>query len=426
MINRKIAPPYHNAVEFDLRLKPFDKYVLKNGVEVYAINAGAEEVIKVEWVFWAGNWYEKNNMVAAAANFLLKNGTTGKTAFDINEHFDYYGASFGRSCYSETALLNLQGLTKHLPKLLPVAREILTEANFPAEELELYQQNNKQRLDVNLKKSDFVANRLIDEKLYGFDHPYGRYSRHKDLDAITRDELLAFYDQYYRRGRCMIFVAGRLPHDIFEQLEQQFGDLPIHGQAATNTTHAIVPAAEKNYRISNDPHGIQGAIRLARPFPNRRHPDFFGAQVLNNIFGGFFGSRLMNNIREDKGYTYGIYSYLQNHRQSSAWMVSTEAGRDVCEATIREVYHEMERLRKEPVGEDELMLVRNYIMGSLLGDLDGPFQIIGRWKNLILNDLGEAHFYNSIETIKTISAESLQALANKYLVPEDFYEMVVV
>ena len=88
-------------------------------------------------------------------------------------------------------------------------------------------------------------------------------------------------------------------------------------------------------------------------FPNRHHPDFMPAQVLNNVFGGFFGSRLMSNIREEKGYTYGIHSYLENHIQQSAWVISTEAGKDVCEATINEVYKEMETLRNEPIDAED-------------------------------------------------------------------------
>lgn len=134
----------------------------------------------------------------------------------------------------------------------------------------------------------------------------------------------------------------------------------------------------------------------------------------------------MSNIREDKGYTYGIHSYLLNHVHQSGWMISTEAGAAVCEATIAEVYKEMKDLRDEPVEEEELLLVRNYMMGGLLGELDGPFQIISRWKNIVLNNLTEQYFYDSINTIKTISAEELQALAQKYLLPEDFYELVVV
>jgi predicted Zn-dependent peptidase len=106
--------------------------------------------------------------------------------------------------------------------------------------------------------------------------------------------------------------------------------------------------------------------------------------------------------------------------------VSTEAGKDVCEAAITEIYKEMEKLRNELVKEDEFLLVRNFMMGSILGDLDGPFQIIARWKNIILNGLDENYFYNSIRTIKTISAEELQELAQKYLRPEDFYELVVI
>jgi predicted Zn-dependent peptidase len=134
----------------------------------------------------------------------------------------------------------------------------------------------------------------------------------------------------------------------------------------------------------------------------------------------------MGNIREDKGYTYGIHSYFQNHIEASAWMVSTEAGRDVCEATITEVYKEMKVLQNELVDEDEMLLVKNYMIGSILGDLDGPFQIINRWKNYVLNGLDESYFYNSVKTIKEISAEEIQQLAVKYLQPEEFYELVVV
>jgi predicted Zn-dependent peptidase len=176
----------------------------------------------------------------------------------------------------------------------------------------------------------------------------------------------------------------------------------------------------------NDPEGVQGAIRIARHFPNRHHPDFPKVQVLNTLFGGFFGSRLMNNIREDKGYTYGIYSYLQNHIQGGAWIISTEAGREVCEATVKEVYYEMQQLRDGDIDAEELLLVKNYLIGTLLGDLDGPFHIIARWKNLILNGLDINFFNHSVDTIKHIQADELRELANRYLQPDDFYELTVI
>ncbi|HET7896036.1 MAG TPA: pitrilysin family protein, partial [Flavisolibacter sp.] len=303
-------------------------------------------------------------------------------------------------------------------------REMIEESVFPEEELNIYKQNMQQRLRVNLRKSDFVAGRLIDAYLYGEEHPYGRYTRFEDFDALTREEVVKFYEDYYRKGKFVVFAAGKLPSNTVALLDQYFGDLPVSPVEVND--YPTRPAEEKKYRIINDPQGVQGAVRMGSQFPNRHHPDFVKVQVLNNVFGGFFGSRLMSNIREEKGYTYGIYSYLENHIQQSAWVISTDAGRDVCEATITEVYKEMEGLRKAPVDEEELLLVRNYMMGSILGDLDGPFQIINRWKNIILNGLDEGFFERQLETIRTVNAEELQALANKYLQPENFYELVVV
>jgi predicted Zn-dependent peptidase len=423
-INRTQPPHIKNAVELELKLKPYEKSTLNNGAEVYAVDAGAEDVLLVEWVYYAGNWFEEKNLVAATTNFMLKNGTKSKSAFQINEHFEYYGSYFNRNCFNETATITLHCLSKHLEALLPVVRELIEESIFPEEEIKIYKQNMQQRLRVNLRKSDFVAGRLIDAYLYGEEHPYGRYTRFEDFEALTREEVVNFYQDYYQKGKFIIFTAGKLPANTVSLLNQYFGDLPMSPiQVAPIAT---MPAGEKKYRVTNDEQGVQGAIRMGSLFPNRHHPDFIKAQVLNNVFGGFFGSRLMSNIREDKGYTYGIYSYLENHIQQSAWIISTEAGRDVCEPAIVEVYKEMEGLRKAPVDEEELLLVRNYMMGSILGDLDGPFQIINRWKNIILNGLDENFFNRQLETIRTVSAEELQELANKYLQPESFYELVVV
>lgn len=427
MTERKAAPPIVDAVNFHLALKPYEKFTLSNGVPVYAIQAGAEDVMSVELVFFAGNCFEEKNLVAATANYLLKNGTSEKTAFQINEHFEYYGSYLNRACYNETATITLHTLSKHIGELLPVVEEMIADSVLPEEELSIYKQNMKQRLSVNLKKCDFVAGRLIDSYLYGEKHPYGKFTTHADFDALNREELNTYYNQYYRRGNCIIFLAGKFPPGTEKILDKHFGSLPL-GNSSQIPAAGLFPSADKGkpLRVSNDPNGVQGSIRIARPFPNRHHPDFQKAMVLNNILGGYFGSRLMRNIREDKGYTYGIHSYLHNHVQHSAWMISTEAGKDVCEAAIAEIYKEMKKLQQEPGEQDEMQLVRNYMMGTILGDLDGPFQIIARWKNYILNNLDGNYFYDSINTIRSVTAEELQQLAKKYLNPEEFYELTVV
>jgi len=426
MLNRKSVPEITDAVKFQLNLPPHQKIILRNGVEVYLVNMGTVDTLMMNVIFYAGNYYETQNLVAPATNFMLKNGTRTKNAYQINDFFEYYGAYLNRSAGHETAEISLHCMKKNFAELLPVVSELIVDSIFPEEELEIYKKNMQQRLQVNLRKNDFIAGRLIDTYLFGADHPYGRFSSMEDYAALHIGAVKEFYSQYYLGGRCVVFIAGPLPTDIQNLVEAHLGSLPLSGSAKPDKSEiAIHPVKEKKYRVTNDPDSVQGAIRIARNFPNRHHPDFQKMQVLNNIFGGFFGSRLMANIREDKGYTYGIHSYLLNLKQESAIMVSTEAGKDVTEDTIREVYLEMKRLCDEPVDEEELKTTKNFMIGTLLGDLDGPFQVAGRWKSLILNDLTEDYFYNGIETIKSIQPETLQELANKYLKPGDFYELAV-
>lgn len=425
MINRKLSPSIKDAVDFDIRLPGCNQYTLSNGVPVYEVNTGPQDVAQVEFIFYAGNWFESKKLVAAATNALLKNGTNNKTAFELNEAFEYFGAFFKCSSQNETASIKVNSLSKDLDSLLPLVAEILTESTFPEEELNTFKQNNKQRLSVNLQKSDFVASRLIDAYLYGEEHPYGTYSNAADIDALNAEELRDFYNQFYVHGNCVIFVSGKFEVDVQNLLNRYFGFLPFNAPVKLSKAFHISEATEKKYRIINDEKGVQGAIRIARPFVDRHHPDFTKAMLLNTVFGGYFGSRLMANIREDKGYTYGIHSYVQNHLHETSWMIATDAGKDVSEATIEETYKEMNLLCQEEIGEEELNLVRNYMIGSVLGSLDGPFQIIARWKSIVLNDLDENYFYKSIKAIKETTAAELQELSNKYLKPEDFYELVV-
>lgn len=426
MTNRTISPDIKDATDFSIRLPELERFTLDNGIPVYLMRAANQETIQLDVVFNAGSWYENEDLLAAATNYLLKNGSRRHSALEINETIEYYGAFVNRHCSTEFADLTLHCMASHAPKLLPVIREIITEASFPEEELSLYQQNMKQRLLVNLQKCDFVANRHIDTYLFGTYHPYGRTSSLLAYDALQRESLQGFHQKHYLFSQCRIFIAGNVSDEFLRQLNEQLGDRWSDGEPAQKKDFALQPSAEKKFRIDNDPNGVQGAIRIARLFPNRYHPDFPRMAVLNTIFGGYFGSRLMSNIREEKGYTYGIYSSLYNQRQSGAINIATEAGKEVCEATIQEIYKEMKKLCAQPVPEEELSLVRNYIIGSLLGDLDGPFQVIQRWKNLILGDLDEHYFYNNVQTIKSISAEELQQLAQQYYQPEDFYELVVV
>ena len=245
MVNRTIAPPIKDAVEYDIMLKRPETFSLTNGVKVYRVQAGTEEVVQIEWVFRAGNWFEKKRTIASSTNFLIKNGTSSRSAYEINEFVDFYGAYLNRTCFNETAVITLHCLSKQLEQLLPLVRELITDAIFSEQELTIYRQNMKQKLAVNLKKCDFVAGRKIDAMLFGEHHPYGVFSRTEDYDALDREELRKFYSEYYTHGYCTIFSAGILPSNSSALMERYFGDLPLNTDAKEGVQHAIAPQSDK-------------------------------------------------------------------------------------------------------------------------------------------------------------------------------------
>jgi len=425
-VDRKIAPVIHDAVDFTYKLPAVSEHMLDNTLSLYWLNAGVQDVVEVNWVFPAGIWYEQKPDVANAVASLLKNGTSKRTAHQIHEALEFYGANLKVSASNDNASVTLYTLTKHLPQLLPVVFEILTDPIFPQEELDIYKKNMIDRLQVNLRQCEFVANQKIDALLFGEAHPYGRYTQKEHIEHLTQEDLLAFYKTNYNLNKVKMFMAGKVGETEVKCMNEFFGKTTFSKNGTATQNFSITELPAKKYNILNDPNGVQGAIRIGRLFPNRHHPDFAPMVVLNTLFGGYFGSRLMSNIREDKGYTYGIYSSLSPYHNSGALTIHTEVGRDVVEAAIKEVYNEMQLLCEAPASAEELLLIKNYLLGNLLGDLDGPFSIMQRWRTLILNGLDEAYFNNNIRIYKTITPAELRALAQKYFTPSDYYEVAVI
>lgn len=426
MLDRTTPPLIKDPIDFNYILPACDTHILDNGIPLYALNLGAQEVVQIEWIFEAGIWQESKTGVAQTTAALLKNGTASRTAARINDAIEQYGATLKISANNDFAIVTVSTMTKHLHHLLPVISEVLREPVFPQEELDIYKQNAIQRLKVNLLRGDFVSNRYIDAFVFGRQHPYGKYTELEDIAALNREDLVRFHNTWYTSDNCRIFLSGNFTTAHLDNIQQLFGrDWAQTGTAPAADICNPAPASTYLHRITNDPSSVQGAIRIARPFIGRTHPDFAPALVMNTIFGGYFGSRLMSNIREEKGYTYGIYSQFYAYRNASMLLVATEAGKDVCEATVEETIKEAERMRNEAIPDGELILVKNYILGNLLGDLDGAFSIMSRWKTLILNGLTAEHFNNNIRIYKDVSADDIQAMAQKYLDTEDFYNLIV-
>ncbi|HET8572360.1 MAG TPA: pitrilysin family protein [Edaphocola sp.] len=429
MLNRTIAPAVHDAVNFNFQLPDCRRSVFRNNLSLYWLCAGTQDVVQLEWVFKAGLWEENKPGVAYATAGMIRNGTSSKTEAQINEALEFYGASLHSSANNDYSTLSLHCLSRHLGKLLPIVQEIIFDARFPENELDIYRRNAIQHLSVNLKKVDFVANREADAQVFGYDHPYGRFSKKENLEELQVADLKEFHSQYYTSANCTLFMAGMVDTGTVTLVEQYFGreqwGMPL-GAGIVAKQHLITPGKKRKLQLDIQEESVQGAVRLLRAFPDRHHPDFVPMVLLNTLLGGYFGSRLMANIREDKGYTYGIYSQIYAYERASTLTIATEAGKEVCTAVIEESRKEMQRLCREAVSDEELSLVKNYLFGSLLGDLDGPFSLIRRWKGLILNGFDREHFYDNLRIYRSATPGELQQLAQKYFDPGDYYELVVV
>lgn len=420
MLNRQIAPDFKQVSTINF-IQPTHK-TLNNNVPVYTIYSGEQDLVRIEFIFNNVKWNVEKPLQAIAVSALLNNGTSTLSSKEIAQKIDFYGAFFQTEYVQDHSSVTIYTLNKHLAAVLPIVRDVLTDSQFPQQEIDIYVQNQKQKLQVNLKKNDILARKEFAHALFG-DTAYGVDIQARHYDELQREDLTGYFKAAYAPDNCTIIVSGKFEEASFELLNSEFGQNWEPGNATKNNFSFSIAPRAIIYKERAD--AIQSAIRIGKLAVNRAHEDFPGLQILNTVLGGYFGSRLMTNIREDKGYTYGIGSGISSLQDAGYLFIATEVGAEVCAAALVEIYKEIEKLKNELVGEEELTLVKNYMLGSMLGSLENVFSHADKFKNIHFFGLGYDYYENYIAKVKAITAEDIKLLANKYLNKEDFTEVVV-
>jgi predicted Zn-dependent peptidase len=421
-INRTIAPESKDIDHIEL-IKP-DHIELDNGCNIFSFNSGDQELVRIEWIFSNLRFDPAKPLLNVAVNTMLSEGTSTLSASQIADQIDFYGAFLQVDYGYDHSQVTLYTLNKHLSSTLPVIKDILTDSIFPESELETFIRNQQQKLQVSLQKNDIVARRAFNKAIYG-NTIYGLGADFDDYKTLFRDDMLWHFKQMYQPSNCTILIAGKVDKKALELLTASFGNNWINPTVEANITQPELKPANEHFYFVEKPAALQSAIRMGLPSITRAHPDFPALQVMNTVLGGYFGSRLMANIREDKGYTYGIGSGISSLKKGGALFIATEVGADVCKAAVTEIEKEINLLKTELVSEDELSLVRNYMLGSLLGSLENVLSHADKFKNIYFSDLGYEYYDRYTQVIRSITAEEVLQMANKYLDLDKFYKVIV-
>lgn len=416
----------------DVHFRQPERHELPNGVPVYAVGGAPDPILRLEAVFPAGRRMELpgEHGVGAAAARLMTEGAGAFSGDAINRMVEQAGTTLKVRGGFDYITLHFHGLNRSLPDVLPVLRALIEDARYPDKAVANYVRNNRQKLRIREEKVDYLADIGMRESFFGTDHPYGYRMTDAAFAAITPEALRAHHKRCIATSKPFIVAAGQLDEKAMAFLTDAFGRTARGGLPEPKTPPSATPLepdASTEARIVHipKPGAVQAAIRFARPALPKSHPDYRRFFVLNTVFGGYFGSRLMSNIREDKGYTYGIYSGMTQFKDGGFWYISSEVGGPVCEDALHQVRLEMKRLREEPIPEDELERVRHYLTGSILGSVDGPFKTADTVRGILQGDLEMDHVQRLVDTIRTVTAVELQDMARRYLTEDDLLEYVV-
>ena len=407
MLNRTISPEVKQIDKIDF-VKPqiFD---ISKDVKLFFMKEVPNETARLDLYFDAGT-VNGDAGIASFVNGMLLSGTDEKTSTQINNEIDELGGFFESGVSNENAVITMYSLRENVLPILKVMTNAIQNLVFHQHEVEELVNDRRQKFKTSMEKVSFLAQRAFQQRLFS-ESIYGRVTNESDFDTISTDSLKQFFKKNYLNGLTKVVVVGDLTQDEIDEI------IDLIGSWASNSTTEFEKNIKnlKGYAHLVKDGAVQTAIRVGRMLFNKTHEDYNDFLILNTIFGDYFGSRLMSNIREDKGYTYGIGTMVAELHNVGYFIIATEVGKDVKDATLTEIQHEITRIQTELVGEEELNLVKNYLMGQLLKSADGPYSMTDLYMSVEPYGL-DLDFYNtSIDSLNNITPERIQELAVKYL-----------
>lgn len=394
-------------------------HLLPNGRKLYYFPSASTELVKIDFLCEAGSAYQTHPLVAAAANKLYTVASSQMDAEQLSEFLDFRGIIVENNNTVLQSSSSFYTLSRHLDDLLPVLDQLVHNPAFPEREFNIYRHERRQKIQASQQKSSDMARRLFYEKLFGADHPLGTHATPQDADCLSIEEVKQHYVDYHRAGDMDIVLAGHVDDRLLAAIDDRFGDdIP-----STSSKHLTLHSAPITSHLSPFtfpiPSSVQSTIRVGRVLPLRwDNIDYARLTLLVTLLGGYFGSRLMSNLREDKGYTYGIYARTQVYRGVIVFYITADVAGSAASEAEKEIMYELQRLVDEPVSNEELDLVRTVLAGDFLRSVDGIFERSTRFCDMLGTDLDERFTDNLREAIQTTTPADLQRLAATYLAPE--------
>ena len=438
---------------------------------LYVLRSDTLDAVRLDIVVGAGQGHQDKLLQALFTNRLLREGTRHHTSAELAEKLDYYGAWLELTVSVHHSYLTLYTLKRYACETFALVGEMLHEPLFPEERLRIISANNKSQYLVNRQRADVIARRLFNRAVYGDNHPCGRFAEKKDFDAITRDDLLRFFTTYYRPDNCNIYLAGNVDDNLIEAakkslsltpsqggetlaeaqlsfgqntlsltspslgggrgeaLSQEEGTLAeaqlSFGQNTPSLTSPSLGGGRGEALIHHLPSAVQASIRMGGLLMDVASDDYYRMRVVTTILGGYFGSRLMKSIREDKGYTYSISADMLTNTRQVLFVVSSEALADKGEVIADEVRQHCRRLAEERVPDDELTMVRNYMIGEICRNYEGAFSLIDAYIYIHTLGLPLEHISRTIDTVRSIDAETIRQTAAQWLDADRFHTVIV-